>query len=143
MSPGESGDTMLVNDLSLPHQICNNSDSQCMTRINSEIFSRDSILIYNINIRCLLSNQTELEYQLEQHRPHIVTLQETWLDASTEHVDIKGYVVVSRRDRRPTDKLDCGDKCGGILTLRRDDFNCPMHIQDSDGEERNWHFLRV
>ena len=70
-------------------------------------------------------------------------LQESWLDVSTEHVDIKGYVVVSRRDRRPTDKLDCGDKCGGILTLRRDDFNCLVHIQHSDGEERSWHFLRV
>ena len=30
-----------------------------------------------------------------------------------------------------------------ILTLRRDDFNCLVHIQDSDSEERNWHFLRV
>ena len=102
-----------------------------------------SILIYDIDIRCLLKNQTELEYHLEQHRPHIVTLQETWRDASVEHVDIKGYVVVSRRDRRPTDRLLCGDRCGGILTLRRDDFNCLVHIQNSDSEERSWHFLRV
>ena len=143
MSPGESGDTMLVNDSSVPHQSHNISDLQCTTRINSEILSRDSIQIYNINIRCLLSNQAELEYHLDQHRPHIVTLQETWLDASTEDVDIKGYVVVSRRDRRQTDKLTCGDKCGGVLTLRRDDFNCLVHIQNSESEERSWHFLRV
>ena len=91
----------------------------------------------------LFKNQTESEYHLKQHRPHIVTLQETWLDASTEHVDIKGYVVVSRRDRRPTDRLTCGEKCGGILTLRRDDFNCLVHIQNSDSEERSWRFLRV
>ena len=140
MSPGESGDTMLVNESFLPQDLRNTSQDKCTTRINSEIFSRDSIFIYNINIRCLLKNQTELEYHLEQHRPHIVTLQETWLDASTEHVDIKGYVVVSRRDRRPTDRLTCGEKCGGILTLRRDDFNCLVHIQNGDPEERNWHF---
>ena len=96
---------MLVNESFLPQDLHNTSQDKCTTRINSEIFSRDSIFIYNINIRCLLKNQTELEYHLEQHRPHIVTLQETWLDASTEHVDIKGYVVVSRRDRRSTDRL--------------------------------------
>ena len=105
MSPGESGDRMLANDLNLLQDSHNIHNDKCMSRINAEIFSRDSILIYNINIQCLLKNQAELEFQLEQHRPHIVTLQETWLDASVENVDIKGYVVVSRRDRRPSDRF--------------------------------------
>ena len=89
------------------------------------------------------SHQAELEYQLEQHRPHTATMQKTWLDASTVHVDIKSYIVVSRRDRSPNDRLTCGSKRRGILTLRRDDFNRLVHIQNSDIEERSWHFLRA
>lgn len=131
---------MLVNVTLVPQVLHNNLNDKCMSQINADLSSRDTILDYNINIQCLLANQTELEYHLEQHRLHIVTLQETWLDASTEDLDIKSYVAVSRCDRRSTDRT-CGYKCGGILISRRADFNCLVRIQDSDSEERSWHCL--
>ena len=75
--------------------------------------------------------------QLELHRPHILLIQETWLDATTEHLDVPGYDVVSRRDRKTTANR------GGIMTLQRKDFNGLVHIKNCDDEERSWHFLTL
>jgi len=90
-----------------------------------------------VNIQCLLARVAELEYQLELHRPHVVLIQETWLNESVDKVQITGYDVVSRRDRKKTENR------GGILTLQREDFNGLVHIANSDVEERSWHFLRL
>ena len=69
-----------------------------------------------------MANLTELQYHLEVHQPHIVFLQETWLDASVENIIVEGYNVVSRRDRKATANR------GGILILRLQDFNSLLHI---------------
>ena len=58
------------------------------------------------------------------------------MNASTEEVAIPGYVVCSRRDRHE------GDNRGGIMTLRREDFNGIVHITNTDAEERSWHFIQ-
>jgi hypothetical protein len=71
------------------------------------------------------------------HKPHIVLLQETWLDASTESVTIANYIVVSRRDRSERANR------GGVLTLARSDFNRLAHIENSTLEERSWHYLHM
>ena len=93
--------------------------------------------MYNMNIRCIVAHLTELEYHLDVHRPHVVMIQETWLDASVEHIKVRNYRVVSRRDRKETANR------GGILTLQRNDFNGMVHIKNSDEEERSWHFLNL
>ena len=100
---------------------------------------REGILVYNVNIQCLkaVGKLETLEYHLGVHRPHIVLLQETWLDATTEHIKVKGYNVVSRRDRKTTANR------GGILTLQREDFNGLVHIKNCEEEERSWHFLTM
>ena len=79
----------------------------------------------------------ELEAFLKLHRPHVVMLQETWLNASYESVTISGYTVSSRRDRKISENR------GGILTLHREDFNCLVHIKNCDEEERSYHFMRL
>ena len=68
------------------------------------------------------ANLTELEFHLASLQPHIVLLQETWLDASVESVSLVGYMVVSRRDR------SADTNRGGVLTLARHDFNRLVHI---------------
>ena len=94
--------------------------------------------MYLVNIQCLLARIDELAAQLELHQPHVVCLQETWLDASTKDVTIPGYEVISRRDRHD------GENRGGIMTLKRSDFNGLVHIENAkSGEERSWHFLKV
>ena len=80
---------------------------------------------------------SELIHVLQIHQPHIVFLQETWLDASVENIRIDGYNIVSRRDRKATANR------GGLLTLQRQDFNCLVHIKNCEMEERSLHFLRV
>ena len=99
---------------------------------------KNGISIYLINIQCLLARIPELIAQLELHQPHVVCLQETWLDASSKNVDIPGYEIISRRDRHE------GENRGGIMTLRRWDFNGLVHIGNAKSEEeRSWHFLKV
>ena len=70
---------------------------------------KKEIIIFVLNIQCLRAHMVELEYHLELHKPHIVLLQETWLDASTESVTIANYFSrpllrsfgYCRRVRRP------------------------------------------
>jgi len=112
--------------------------SKCTSKKN--VFNSTSlgeVSVYSVNIQCLLARVQELNYQLELHQPHVVLIQETWLDDSTEAVKIPNYNVVSRRDRKKTANR------GGILTLQRHDFNGLVHIKDCELEERSWHFLRL
>ena len=99
--------------------------------------SKEKILIFMINIRCLQAHQAELEFHLNELRPHIVLLQETWLDESTEAIRISGYTECSRRDRSTEPNR------GGILSLQRSDFNHMVHICNSETEERSWHFVHL
>ena len=76
-------------------------------------------------------------YHLENLQPHIVMLQETWLDASVESVNVPGYTIISRRDRSKTENR------GGVMTLCRSDFNALAHVRNCLEEERSWHFLNI
>ena len=106
---------------------------------------KKDITILVVNIQGLLvfnkdgvrANLTELEFHLASLQPHIVLLQETWLDASVESVSLVGYMVVSRRDR------SADTNRGGVLTLARHDFNRWVHIENSGYDERSWHYLHI
>jgi len=141
MSPGESGDAIpdaqLINESS--NEFCNQSSSSCTRRPRIARQSRAGISVLTVNIQCLTAphHLAELNHQLDLHRPHVVLIQETWLDKSTEHVNVPGYTEVSRRDRSD------GPNRGGILTLQRDDFNGLVKICNCLTEERSWHFLRL
>ena len=62
----------------------------------------DDIYIYCLNVQCLMAHLDELTSFLSDHNPHVVFLQETWLDESIPDVKIPGYIAVSRRDRHST-----------------------------------------
>ena len=139
--------------------VASSRNSQHFSKINSDCspnenpnatFKRRSvqkkdIAILVVNIQGLLvfnkdgvrANLTELEFHLASLQPHIVLLQETWLDASVESVSLVGYMVVSRRDR------SAGTNRGGVLTLARHDFNRLVHIENSGYDERSWHYLHI
>ena len=85
----------------------------------------------------LFANKDLLEAFLGMHRPHIVLLQETWLNETHESVTIFEYDIVSRRDRKATENR------GGLLTPQRSDFNCLVHIKNCADEERSYHYLRL
>ena len=90
-----------------------------------------------VNIRCLGAHLDELQFHLSQHSPHVVLLQETWLDKSTEEVRIHNYMTVSRKDRSDDPNR------GGVLTLARKDFNKLVFVEHSKAAERSWHFLHL
>jgi len=94
-------------------------------------------LIYQINIRCLFAHLVELCYFLDLYKPHVVLIQETWLNSSVESVKVPNYNVLSRRDRAT------GDNRGGIITLVRRDLDTLVHVSNSESAERSWHLLHL
>ena len=52
-------------------------------------------------------------------------------------MSLVGYMVVSRRDR------SADTTRGGVLTLARHDFNRLVHIENSEYDERSWHYLHI
>ena len=79
--------------------------------------SPECLNIVSINLRSILAHRAELEARLAELKPHIVCIQETWLDDGVENPEVDGYKIVSRRDRTETAK----DGYGGVLVLARDD----------------------
>ena len=51
----------------------------------------DACLSLCMNIRVLLKNNTELARFIKQQCPHLVCLQETWLNESIESYEIAAY----------------------------------------------------
>ena len=133
MSPGESGD--VVSDTLIDNETQTHRGSSNLKICTPEIVGSNSCLegvfVYSVNIQSLVAHLPELICQLQVHRPHILLIQETWLDKSVEDVEIADYNLVSRRDRH-----DNANR-GGIVTYQRVDFNGLVHIENSPGEERN------
>ena len=71
------------------------------------------------------------------HQPHIICLQETWLNKSIEEVVIPGYSLISRLDR-----MD--DRSGGgICMYAKSCFQNIVHDSHSVVAERSWHYLHT
>ena len=71
------------------------------------------------------------------HQPHIVMVQESWLNKSIEEVHIDGYKMLSRRDRHENENR------GGVICFVRLDFQDVVFISESQQAERLWHFLHL
>ena len=97
--------------------------------------SPECFCVVLINIRSILSKKSELEARLQTLQPHVVCVQETWLDGSVENLEVKGYTVVTRRDRTSPS----GDEgYGGILVLARVDVESVAALEKSAEDERAW-----
>ena len=123
-----------------PHNFKNiNFASESVASVASACNLVHDVSIYSVNSQCLFAHMhfAELCFQLEVHSPHVVCVQETWLDDSIKQATIPGYVNCSRRDRHK------GANRGGIAVFRREDFNGIVHITNSEKEERSWHFLKL
>ena len=100
-----------------------------------EAFSPQSIRIYSINIRCLLANINEVIHHVQVNKPHLILIQESWLNASIEQVHIPDYIIISRRDRKESDNR------GGIIVFAQANLRNVVHISNSNDAERSWHYL--
>ena len=81
--------------------------------------------------------------RLQEHLPHLLALNETFLNRSIGHVAVSCYSLVSRRDRRAG---DCErDKRGGgiaLFALSAVAQNITL-LQHSESYERSWHILHA
>ena len=91
------------------------------------------------NVRSIRNqiNAGKLQMQLEETEPDVVLLTETWLDSSTEELEISGYQSIARRDRRSA------KKGGGVAILVRCSFRNVGLLHLSKSSERLWATLHT
>ncbi len=103
--------------------------------------STESFTFLFLNIQGYVSHEAELDALVEQSGfPTFVGLNETFLpgEGVVKNVDLKGYVKVSRLDRRD------GSGWGGILLFAKKGFeDFLVHVGDSSVAERSWHILHT
>jgi len=97
--------------------------------------SNQSFVIYNINIRCFFAHTAELCHHIALHSPHVIFIQESWLNESIEQVELPNYTILSRRDRSSSENR------GGIIAFVRLDVKNVVHVNNSTVAERSWHLL--
>ena len=104
--------------------------------VQDTVVQPQSFSIYCINIRSLIDKLAELTHQLNSVQPHIVFINETWLDNSTEKVDIPNYVCISRKDRAQTENR------GGVICYAHINSGHMIFLEKSDTAERSWHLIQ-
>ena len=112
-------------------------ESEAPTPVDNISSMPQQLHILSINIRCLIHNLAKLSHHLQSLQPHIVLLQETWLDKSIEDVHIINYQCISRRDRSQSANR------GGIAAYARNDIKNVVLIEKSITAERCWHMLHL
>lgn len=85
-------------------------------------------------IRCLKNKLAEIIEETKDYNVHLVLLQESWLDTSTESVALPGFYLLSRRGSE-------GPNRGGVVAFVRQDVNNTRHLYNSVSAERSWHVL--
>ena len=88
-----------------------------------------------INIRSIRPHAAELTVVLQDLKPHIVFLTETWLDDSCVSFPIAGYHCICRRDRGH------GQIGGGVAVYARVGFESVSLLEYATDAERAWHVL--
>ena len=79
------------------------------------------------------SHLTELIGRLSEGEPDILLLQETWLDNNYETINLPGYHLLARRDRK-NGKIGYG----GVAVYCQNNFNDAVPIYESNKAERIW-----
>ena len=73
-------------------------ESRTLTVDNVSLAPLQPLRFMSVNIQDIVRHMAELQIRLQEHKPHILVVQETWLDESTPRVTI-GFLHLSRLDR--------------------------------------------
>jgi hypothetical protein len=96
----------------------------------------DVFSVYHINIQGYSPRhaaELAAALRLLKSLPDVVCVSESFLDRSTQQVDLEGYSVISRRDR------DDGRRCGGVIVWAKDESAaCVTQLLISAVAERIW-----
>jgi hypothetical protein len=102
---------------------------------NIDLWQASSFVLWHVNIQGLISSCAELvaRIRIAKVKPHIICLNENFLDKSVGDVTIEGYTIVGRRDRSD------GRKCGGVAVYVQSRLaECVTLLQKSITHERLW-----
>ena len=96
-----------------------------------------------LNIRSINSTEKRAmsSAHLERYEPHMVALNETWLDTSVARLDIPNYQCVSLRDR-PDSKVGVLNH-GGVALYSCVGSILVTPLEDSKIAERSWHITHM
>jgi hypothetical protein len=103
--------------------------------VTCETWTKQRFSILYVNIRGFITNSAELVARLRMMKikPTLVCLNETFLNKDVKHVEIEGYTIIGRRDRRD------GRKCGGVAVFALSNREESMTlVKDSESSERLW-----
>jgi len=97
--------------------------------------------VFHLNVQGLQRNLAVFDALLQKMGcPTFVAVTETWLDRTTEAMNLTGYHLVSRLDRREGLRLDRG----GIALYALDGFELSIvHVGNSPKDERSWHIVHA
>ena len=120
----------------IPTSLCEApAPTPAQSPVHSSVLQCMPLTFLLCNVRCLLGKLGELSVLAARVDAHIVFLNETWLDSSTEHVSLPGYCVLSRRDRSNEPNR------GGIAAFVRNDVSNAVFVSHSNVAERSWHII--
>jgi hypothetical protein len=97
----------------------------------TQICKLQSVIILCINIRSLTNKIIELVHLVKAHDAHLICLQETWLDASHEAIEIPNFICIGRRDR------SVNANRGGVAIYARVDIKNVVLLLHSVDAERS------
>ena len=113
-------------------------ESRTLPADNVSLAPLQPLRLMSVNIRDVVRHMAELQIRLQEHKPNILVVQETWLDESTPRVTIPGFTLVSRLDRARGPKASYGG-----VALFASNPNLVSHLQDSTSAERSWHTVHT
>ncbi len=97
--------------------------------------------VFHLNVQGLRNNLALFDALLQEiGYPTYVAVTETWLERTSEAIQLSGYHLVSRLDRREGLRLDRG----GIALYALDGYELSIvHVGNSAKDERSWHIIHA
>jgi hypothetical protein len=113
----------------LGHLVDKETSGEAEATLPTQICKLQSVTILCINVRSLNGILIEPVHLIKVYDAHLVFLQETWLDASHEAVEIPDFIYIGRRDRSENENR------GGIATYIRADIRNVVLLKHCDDAE--------
>ena len=117
--------------------VVDSGESESDTTVYHKNNQPQFLSILSLNIRCFLHKVAELHHVIDKLQPHVIMIQETWLDQSVGHVKLADYHCISRRDR------SLNQNRGGIVLYAKSHLKDIVHLMNSEVAERSWHMLKL
>ena len=102
---------------------------------DAQVFQETELVLWHVNVQGLLSHAAELSacVRLARRKPHLLCLNETFLDVSLGSVPIEGVEEVERWDRKP------GLRRGGVVVYAATSIAAQVTlVHKSEEAERLW-----